>query len=79
MLLEKKQQSMTVTDQAFQAFNEMIDRENALMAWGVSTVSSWYKNDSGRVTQNWPLSIDAFYTMTEKPLPAHFSFATPPS
>lgn len=79
MLLEKKQQSMTVTDQAFQAFNEMIDHENTLMAWGVSTVSSWYKNDSGRVTQNWPLSIDAFYTMTEKPLPAHFSFEMLPS
>ncbi len=74
MLLEKKQQSMVVTEQMFQAFNEMIDRENAQMAWGASTVSSWYKNDSGRVTQNWPLSIDKFYTMTEKPLPEHFTF-----
>ena len=77
MLLEKNQQSMMVTEQAFQAFNEMIDRENALMAWGASTVSSWYKNDSGRVTQNWPLSIDEFYTLTERPLPEHFTFAAP--
>ena len=77
MLLEKNQQSMMVTEQAFQAFNEMIDRENARMAWGASTVSSWYKNDSGRVTQNWPLSIDEFYTLTERPLPEHFTFAAP--
>ena len=24
------------------------------MAWGVSTVNSWYKSESGRVAQNWP-------------------------
>jgi 4-hydroxyacetophenone monooxygenase len=74
MLLTEKRQSMAVTEEAFRSFNEMIDRENALMAWGASSVSSWYKNDSGRVTQNWPLSIDAFYTMTEKPRPEDFVF-----
>lgn len=74
MLLTEKRQSMAVTEEAFRSFNEMIDRENALMAWGASSVSSWYKNDSGRVTQNWPLSIDAFYTMTEKPRPEDFIF-----
>lgn len=74
MLLTEKRQSMAVTEEAFRSFNEMIDRENALMAWGASSVSSWYKNDSGRVTQNWPLSIDTFYTMTEKPRPEDFIF-----
>lgn len=74
MLLERKQQSMVVTDEAYQSFNEMIDRENACMAWGASSVSSWYKNDSGRVTQNWPLSIDAFFTMTERPRREDFVF-----
>jgi 4-hydroxyacetophenone monooxygenase len=74
MLLEGKQRSMMVTDEAFNSFNEMTDRENARMAWGASSVSSWYKNDSGRVTQNWPLSIDAFFSMTEKPHPGDFTF-----
>ena len=73
-LLIGKQRSMVVTDEAFQSFNEMIDRENALMAWGASSVSSWYKNDQGRVTQNWPLSIDAFFKMTEKPCLNDFEF-----
>jgi 4-hydroxyacetophenone monooxygenase len=73
-LLESKQRSMMVTDEAFQSFNDMIDRENALMAWGASSVSSWYKNDNGRVTQNWPLSIDAFFKMTEKPCLNDFEF-----
>ena len=31
-----------------------IDAENLRMAWGVSTVNSWYKSESGRVAQNWP-------------------------
>ena len=73
-LLESKQRSMMVTDEAFESFNDMIDRENALMAWGASSVSSWYKNDTGRVTQNWPLSIDAFFKMTEKPCLNDFQF-----
>lgn len=67
LLLEEDKRSMVVTDNAFHAFCEMIDRENSLMAWGASNVSSWYKNDAGRVTQNWPLSISDFFKMTEKP------------
>ena len=27
------------------------------MAWGASTVNSWYKNAAGRVAQNWPFSL----------------------
>ena len=38
-------------------FNERADEENLAMAWGWSSVSSWYKNDLGRVSQNWPFTI----------------------
>ena len=31
-----------------------IDAENRQMAWGGRPVNSWYRNASGRVTQNWP-------------------------
>jgi 4-hydroxyacetophenone monooxygenase len=34
------------------------------MAWGVSTVNSWYKNDSGRVAQNWPFSLLEYWRRT---------------
>ncbi len=34
------------------------------MAWGVSSVNSWYKNRAGRVTQNWPFSLLEFWEQT---------------
>jgi 4-hydroxyacetophenone monooxygenase len=73
-LLERGADAMAVKDVAFEAFNEMIDKENQLMAWGASQVSSWYKNDRGRVSQNWPLSLQEFVLMTEQPDFDHFHF-----
>jgi 4-hydroxyacetophenone monooxygenase len=35
-------------------YNEVIDKGNLLRAWGAPNVRSWYKNEAGRVTQNWP-------------------------
>ncbi|MEY2444307.1 MAG: 4-hydroxyacetophenone monooxygenase [Ilumatobacteraceae bacterium] len=46
------------------AYNERIDTGNRLMAWGASTVNSWYKSDSGRVAQNWPFSLLEFWLQT---------------
>ena len=45
-------------------YNERIDEGNRLMAWGASTVNSWYKSDSGRVAQNWPFSLLEFWQQT---------------
>ncbi len=45
-------------------YNERIDEGNQLMAWGASTVNSWYKSDSGRVAQNWPFSLLEFWQQT---------------
>jgi 4-hydroxyacetophenone monooxygenase len=45
-------------------YNERIDDGNKMMAWGASTVNSWYKNDSGRVAQNWPFSLLEFWQQT---------------
>lgn len=74
MLLEKDALAMSVTDAAFAVFNEMVDRENQRMAWGASTVSSWYKNDLGRVSQNWPLPLKDFVLLTQDPEIDHFRF-----
>jgi 4-hydroxyacetophenone monooxygenase len=75
LLLEGDHQALSVTEEAFDDFNRMIDRENALMAWGASSVSSWYKNALGRVSQNWPLPLKDFVIMTEAPDPSHFRFS----
>jgi 4-hydroxyacetophenone monooxygenase len=42
------------------------------MAWGVSKVNSWYKNASGRVTQNWPFTLLAYWQQTRTVNPADF-------
>jgi 4-hydroxyacetophenone monooxygenase len=51
------------------AFNEAVDAENQRMAWGVSDVNSWYKNDRGRVAQNWPFTLLEYWQRTLAPDP----------
>ena len=46
------------------AYNARIDDGNQLMAWGASSVNSWYKSESGRVAQNWPFSLLEFWQQT---------------
>ena len=59
------------------AFNERVDAGNARMAWGVPQVSSWYKNEKGRVSQNWPFPIVDYWYATLKPEPSDFLFEKP--
>ena len=44
------------------------------MAWGVSTVNSWYKNDKGWVAQNWPSSLLEDWQRTRAPDPADYDW-----
>jgi hypothetical protein len=39
------------------------------MAWGWSDVNSWYKNEHGRVTQNWPFTLLEYWQRTLAPDP----------
>lgn len=54
------------------AYNERVDAGNLKMAWGVSTVNSWYKAESGRVAQNWPFSLLEYWEQTRGPNPADY-------
>jgi 4-hydroxyacetophenone monooxygenase len=65
--------ALDVTDEAFGRFNALMDEQNRLMAWGASNVSSWYKNSRGRVSQNWPLPLEDYFAMTERPDPGDFT------
>nr|HMS79746.1 hypothetical protein [Burkholderiaceae bacterium] len=47
------------------AFNEAVDAENRRMAWGWSPVNSWYKNQFGRVAQNWPFTLLEYWRRTK--------------
>jgi 4-hydroxyacetophenone monooxygenase len=56
----------------YDAFNKRVDAMNAKMAWGVPQVSSWYKNEKGRVSQNWPFPLVDYWSATLAPDPADF-------
>ncbi len=72
LLVESDVKAMDVKKPVHDAFNEKIDAENELMAWGLEGVSSWYKNEKGRVTQNWPGTLLEYWTLTKKPNPSDY-------
>ncbi|HEX7168060.1 MAG TPA: NAD(P)/FAD-dependent oxidoreductase [Acidimicrobiales bacterium] len=69
MLLAGGHRAMNCRKDVHDAFNERIDAENRRMAWGASSVNSWYKNEHGRVAQNWPFSLLEYWRQTLHPDP----------
>jgi 4-hydroxyacetophenone monooxygenase len=65
-ILEGEHRALDVKEDVHDRYNEAIDAENLRMAWGVSTVNSWYKSESGRVAQNWPFPLLEFWKRTRE-------------
>jgi 4-hydroxyacetophenone monooxygenase len=63
-LLSTGSRAMDCRAEVHDAYNERIDAGNLQMAWGVSTVNSWYKSATGRVAQNWPFSLLDYWRQT---------------
>jgi 4-hydroxyacetophenone monooxygenase len=72
LLLERGKRTLDCRPDVYDTYNERVDAENRAMAWGASSVNSWYKNASGRVTQNWPFSLLEFWQATRAPNPDDF-------
>ena len=72
LLLERGVASMAVRAEVHDEYNRSVDAANARMAWGAASVNSWYKNASGRVTQNWPFSLLEFWQRTRHPDPEDY-------
>jgi 4-hydroxyacetophenone monooxygenase len=72
LLLRDGHRALDVREDVHDAFNEAVDAENRMMAWGWSDVSSWYKNDRGRVAQNWPFTLLEYWQRTLAPDPADY-------
>ena len=66
-MLDRDLRAIDPKAQVHDAYNDEIDAENLRMAWGVSTVSSWYKNQTGRTAQNWPFSLLDYWQRTRSP------------
>ena len=74
MLLERGDQVMDLRPEVLESYQATIDEANALMAWGTEGVGNWYKNPTGRVSQNWPLTTVEYWNLTREPDPGHYRF-----
>jgi len=72
LLLAEGKQSLACRAEVHDEFNDRVDAANKAMAWGASSVSSWYKNANGRVAQNWPFSLLDYWEQTRTPNPADY-------
>jgi 4-hydroxyacetophenone monooxygenase len=72
LLLAGGHRALDVRKDVHDEFNERVDAENALMAWGWSDVNSWYKNEHGHVAQNWPFTLLEYWQRTLAPDPDDF-------
>lgn len=75
LLLERRATAMDCRDDVFVEYNRQVDDANQGMAWGAAHVHSWYRNASGRISQNWPFSLLEFWQRTRQPDPADYQFA----
>ncbi len=74
LLLEEGKAALDCKREVHDEYNREIDAGNAEMAWGAPSVSSWYKNEKGRVTQNWPFTLLEFWERTKAPDPRDYEF-----
>jgi 4-hydroxyacetophenone monooxygenase len=65
LLLERDATAMDCRPEVHDAYNATIDAATKERAWGASDVSTWYKNEFGRVAQNWPFNLFEYWRMTK--------------
>jgi len=71
-LLDTGARALEVRGEAHDASNARVDAANLRMAWGVSTVNTWYRNVTGRTAQNWPFTLLDYWQRTREPDPAEY-------
>ncbi|MGH9211114.1 MAG: flavin-containing monooxygenase [Acidimicrobiales bacterium] len=72
LLLAEGHRALDLRKDVHDEFNEQVDAENARMAWGASDVNTWYKNERGRITQNWPFTLLEYWQRTLRPNPEDY-------
>jgi 4-hydroxyacetophenone monooxygenase len=68
-MLTRGAAALDVRREVHDTFNEWVDAGNRARVWGAADVSTWYKNERGRVTQNWPFSLVEYWQLTRTPGP----------
>jgi 4-hydroxyacetophenone monooxygenase len=75
LVLAGGHRSIDVRHDVHDRFNEAVDAGNESMAWGASDVNTWYKNASGRISQNWPFTLLEYWQRTRAPDPAEYELS----
>lgn len=75
LLIGGDSNAMDCRQDVHDAYNVRIDEGNRNMAWGVSKAPTWYRNDRGRIAQNWPFTLREFWSQTREPDPADYVFS----
>jgi 4-hydroxyacetophenone monooxygenase len=78
LLIEKGYRSMEPRLDVHDRYNDNIDAANEARAWGIPTVSGWYKNAKGRVSQCWPLRFVDYWQWTHEVTPGDYIFTAGP-
>ncbi|GAC1533838.1 MAG: NAD(P)/FAD-dependent oxidoreductase [Acidimicrobiales bacterium] len=73
-LLATGHRSLECRPEVHDTYNEGIDAANSQMAWGAAHVNTWYKNSTGRVSQNWPGSLIEYWHKTRGLEPADYQW-----
>jgi 4-hydroxyacetophenone monooxygenase len=72
LLFDGEGRALDCRQDVHDAYNRRIDEANRKRAWGASGVNSWYKNEFGRVSQNWPFSLIEYWDQTRTPDPTDY-------
>ena len=73
LILSPGHRAIVVRPEVHDDFNGRVDRENDRMSWGAAQVNSWYKNEHGRVAQNWPFTLLDYWQRTLTPVPEEYT------
>jgi 4-hydroxyacetophenone monooxygenase len=74
VLLEGDHDALDCRIEAHDEYNRLIDQGTLNKAWGVSSVNTWYKSATGRISQNWPFSLLEFWQQTLAPDVSAYEF-----
>ena len=78
LLAETGARALEVKQSVHDQFNIRVDEANKGWAWGSPNVTSWYKNEFGRVSQNWPFGLIDYWRATLAPNPDDFVLTKQP-
>ncbi|WP_261566031.1 flavin-containing monooxygenase [Frankia gtarii] len=74
LLHEHHRQAMDVRKTVHDDYNKRVDEATDQRAWGVSTVNTWYRNERGRIAQNWPFNLHEYWRLTRTPNADDYDF-----